>query len=591
MVTNYVRRKGGGYQHHSSVKNLLASTRNGCSSCSLILNSQWVQVGGDLNLVHDHGLLETQIIARYIGTHPEGLYGRIRILDKRSLEHQISLASHWLKDCLSNHNMCLSEVKERFVAPTRVINVGSSDAIPFLHTSNSNGSIQPLKANTANRAAYQSEVPWDAIPRLFQDAIVITRSMGYRYLWIDSLCIVQDSPDDWNREITRMGSIYKYCAFMISADSCGDSSESIFSKSLVGTSAEGIQQGCHSSQNNLRGTLTPCSTKREHDRHGGGTLQSRAWVLQEEVLSPRTLRWSDNEVMWRCRSNSRSEEEPVVWPFMMHGDSMPYNWWKLLCLSKKSLKTIMDSLPNRRLPNSLLIWYATVEDFGCREITFKTDTLPAISGIAREIARHTGYHYYAGIWKEDFHNGLLWWIVYNGPNPLVSPGPSWSWASRSNSSTIALVFSVALDPMWLKKSYMEPVSEVLAIDMDISGKEPFSEVCSGSIRLRAQYRRATSFNIEMIIVPDNEPFVREYNQYSPCTYPIPHSSIFCWLDHFLWEEEDSLSRARRLCEKGAIFVQIGCGHYSIEDSILIMGIARVSELLAKGWEIQDITII
>jgi hypothetical protein len=62
--------------------------------------------------------------------------------------------------------------------------------------------------------AHQSALPWDTLPRLFQDAILITRRIGYRYLWIDSLCIVQDSPNDWRQEMTRMGSIYKHCVFI-----------------------------------------------------------------------------------------------------------------------------------------------------------------------------------------------------------------------------------------------------------------------------------------------------------------------------------------------------------------------------------------
>jgi hypothetical protein len=71
--------------------------------------------------------------------------------------------------------------------------------------------------------------------------------MGYRYLWIDSLYIIQDSPEDWRQEMTRMGSIYKYCVYMISADCCYDSSESIFERSLIRARAESVQQQCHSS--------------------------------------------------------------------------------------------------------------------------------------------------------------------------------------------------------------------------------------------------------------------------------------------------------------------------------------------------------
>jgi hypothetical protein len=58
------------------------------------------------------------------------------------------------------------------------------------------GNNQIFKTNKANLVAHQSALPWDALPRLFQDAILLTRRMGYQYLWIGSLCITQDSPED-----------------------------------------------------------------------------------------------------------------------------------------------------------------------------------------------------------------------------------------------------------------------------------------------------------------------------------------------------------------------------------------------------------
>jgi hypothetical protein len=313
-----------GYKHPSSVSDLLESAHNGCESCELILKGQWVEVGGDLHLDSDRGPLETQIIARGISHKPGGYncirYGqearshigsqqtrernssflwtflnlttrdgmhnpllfvyvlspaddpaaiiiRPRILDNRTLEHQISLASHWLEECLSSHSQCLPEGQGICDTPTRVIDVGPPDGscIPFLHTSNGNihewvalshrwGNNQPFQTNEANLVAHQSALPWDALPRLFQDAILITRRMGYQYLWIDSLCIVQDSPEDWRQEMTRMGSIYKYCVFLIAADCCYDSSESIFERSLIGKSVESVQLQFHSAQRGLRGT-------------------------------------------------------------------------------------------------------------------------------------------------------------------------------------------------------------------------------------------------------------------------------------------------------------------------------------------------
>jgi Heterokaryon incompatibility protein (HET) len=684
-----------GYKHHASVGDLLGSARNGCASCSLILDGQWDSVGGDLHLAYDRGPLETQIIARMMmGNEDDSIrYGqearhrdwdsqdlpnreklrpflwsfleiatkhgiyilvpficvltpaddpaatvvKTRALDERSLVHQISLASRWLKECLDNHAICLPEGKEIFDGPTRIINVGSSNgcSAPFLQTSNRDihewvalshrwGNHQPLKTTIVNLATHESALPWEALPRLFQDAILITRNMGYRYLWIDSLCIVQDSPDDWRREVSRMGNIYKYCVFVISAECCRNSSESIFERSLVDKSAERVQQGCHSSQRNLRGALSVCST-RLGEKTSPGALQSRAWVLQEEILSPRTLRWSEDQLQWECRSTIRSEKNPIGSPTTNLASLQQQDWWKLVCLSKESLRTILHSQPSSKLSDPLCLWYGIIEDFCERQITFKTDTFPAISGIAREIGKHTSDEYHAGIWKEDFHNGLLWSLICTNPNSSTSSAPSWSWAILSNNLTTIRVFPAAFPPQHFWESYLEPIADLLAIDVEISGDDQFSQVRCGIIRLQAPYKNVTLFDIEKILLPDFEPFTCDYdNDDQPASYAIHHGTICCWLDHCKWGEESSLSAATKLHEKSAIFVQIGQGRLSTGDitnhteSIITefnkslhgqiwalvleptgnavneymrLGIARVSEVLAEGWETQVISII
>jgi hypothetical protein len=569
---------------------------------------------------------------------PAATVVQTRVLDERSLVHQISLASRWLKECLDNNAICLPEGKETFGSPTRLINVGSSNgcSAPFLQTSNGDihdwvtlshrwGNNQPLKTNMVNLATHELALPWEALPRLFRDAILITRSMGYKYLWIDSLCIVQDSPDDWRREVSRMGNIYKYCVFVISAECCHNSSESIFERSLVGKCTEYIQQGCHSSQRNVRGTLSLCSSNisGKSVKPSSSALQSRAWVLQEEILSPRTLRWSDHQIEWGCRSTLRSEENPIGSPATNVASLRPRGWWKLVCLSKESLRTILHSQPWSKLSNPLCLWYGIIGAFCERKITFKTDTFPAISGVAREIEKHTGYEYHAGIWKEDFHNGLLWSIICTNPNSSPSSAPSWSWAILSNNSTTIRVFPSAFPPQHFRESYLEPIADLLTINVEISGDDQFSQVCSGIIRLRAPYKNVTLFDSEMILLPDIEELTRDYNVVQPALHAIRHGTICCWLDHCKWGEESSLSATTRLREKSSIFVQIGQGHRIIGEIInhtaaianfnkslngqiwalileptgkavneyIRLGIARVSEALAEGWETKVISII
>lgn len=62
------------------------------------------------------------------------------------------------------------------------------------------------------------------LPPLFQDAIIITRQLGLRYLWIDSLCIIQDSLRDWETEAAKMASIYQNSYVTISATDASNGS-------------------------------------------------------------------------------------------------------------------------------------------------------------------------------------------------------------------------------------------------------------------------------------------------------------------------------------------------------------------------------
>lgn len=130
------------------------------------------------------------------------------------------------------------------------------------------------------------------LPRIFQDAITVTRNLGLRYLWIDALCIVQDSPKDWQQESSRMGSVFKN-AFLTLATSATAQSQNGFltrestcrsSLRLETLSANG--QSC--GYEYLRREVTP-----------QGEINTRGWCLQENILSTRILTFTPDE----CFSN------------------------------------------------------------------------------------------------------------------------------------------------------------------------------------------------------------------------------------------------------------------------------------------------
>ncbi len=138
------------------------------------------------------------------------------------------LARKWLKDCSEkcpNEN-CLPIADETL--PTRVVDVGSSETLDpprlvlshgksgkYVALSHCWGGDITSKTTKALVAEYTKMLP--ELPRSFRDAIKITRELGFRYLWIDSLCIIQDSVEDWELESAAMRDVYRNAAVTLAA--------------------------------------------------------------------------------------------------------------------------------------------------------------------------------------------------------------------------------------------------------------------------------------------------------------------------------------------------------------------------------------
>jgi hypothetical protein len=163
------------------------------------------------------------------------------------------------------------------------------------------GQNQPLRTTTQTLARHQQSLSMNELPSLFQDAVTITRSLGFRYLWIDSLCIVQDSKVDWTREISKMGSIYKNSVLTICADNCRDSTENALGNHIP-IETKYVQQGCHSTKDGFKSMIHTFDEDEWQQRQTLlGYLRTRAWGLQEQILSPRTLQWTPLQMVWGCR--------------------------------------------------------------------------------------------------------------------------------------------------------------------------------------------------------------------------------------------------------------------------------------------------
>lgn len=128
----------------------------------------------------------------------------------------------WLSDCSTNHKLC-SIGQDEYDLPMRLVDVGHNDktkpriclskdlpsATQYMTLSHCWGQAKFETLTRDNYKLMQTEIPSSALTRTFRDAMEITRQLGHRYIWIDSLCIVQGDEDDWSREARKMGSIYQ----------------------------------------------------------------------------------------------------------------------------------------------------------------------------------------------------------------------------------------------------------------------------------------------------------------------------------------------------------------------------------------------
>lgn len=267
-------------------------------------------------------------------------------------------------------------------------------------------------------------------PSTLRDAILVTRALGVRYLWIDSLCIFQDDSSDWEAEASKMSSVYKHAAVTIAATSARTVEDGFLDKrapyfSCLFPWRRQCHQGSGSIEHDSRSDPVAFQSYR-HFNYQEPVRRSRwatrGWTLQEELLSKRLLYYTEEEMIWRCRAGRAIEPRQQV-KGIMHGHEEPL-WFTI------------DGPDVIYTPETAhKSWIRLIEDFAARSLSFDKDRLPAIGALAESFHAHIKEQYCAGLWRGDILFGLLWSIHRCAgteiPAPMSVPskerGPSWSW--------------------------------------------------------------------------------------------------------------------------------------------------------------------
>ncbi|RBR13522.1 uncharacterized protein FIESC28_08150 [Fusarium coffeatum] len=359
-------------------------------------------------------------------------------------------------------------------------------------------------------------IPVGNLPATFRDAVIATNQLGYQYLWIDSLCIVQDDNRDWETECPRMSSVFQGATLTIAVPGAKDSSVGFLHKRPLHDNPD--YQPCALQYRDFQGNPTntikiwypgfhrikeaPIDLNERlarvrdlgflHDqsqvlgKEPESVLINRGWVVQERMLPSRILYFGSYQMYFECSFLTQDE--------CTHGNSEDFSHFKSIqpfCTWKKSRW-----------------WFSFVREYSQRALTFSSDRLPAISGIIHACKPPPGEVYLAGIWKNNLPEALLWRVsnrTENTEGPIVAHmvdetndkssaivawqgyvAPSWSWASAN--------YGVDFEDFQFKRfggvSTLEFISCSTTLVDSSADADPYGRVKAGYLEVRGKLCKA-----------------------------------------------------------------------------------------------------
>lgn len=279
---------------------------------------------------------------------------------------------------------------------------------PYMTLSHCWGKTNLIKTTEATVQSRKDRIAFTELSQTFHDAVELTRQLDQRYLWIDSLCIVQDDGEDWAKEAARMAKVYSNSLCTLAALSSADGRGGCHREADVQRSLNNRFFDYVTSLESSGIRLFPKEptdwtadyngTRDEQDQMTS-PLRYRAWVLQERELSRRSIHFGKNQLLWECKTIKGSAQLP--WCEMQRNSGLKY-------------------------PSG---WFRLIEDYTLRGLTKSSDKLPAVAGVADENQPHNG-QYLAGLWSNQFPAALMWQSMdpYARRHEAYR-APSWSWAS------------------------------------------------------------------------------------------------------------------------------------------------------------------
>ena len=373
----------------------------------------------------------------------------------------------WFRNCVSKHEVCIGATDD--FLPTRLLDVGVAgesllylrqsielpSATEYVTLSHCWGDCNFVRLTRETKSGLTCGISVTELPLTFQHAVEVVRRLCIRYIWVDSLCIFQDSgwssflprsrrllgklqadrrePDDnsdWLNESQRMDGVYANAVINIAAAAASNPSQGLFHGASFShpsiTLPSFIKQEIGGP---LQWIIEP--VMHHLDDIKGSPLNRRGWFQQERFLARRTLFFSKTQLYWSCHVRYASEEWPCGLP---EDDSFPgaspYRYMRsMVKFRPKGLSIDVDPELQER---AYRCWRDVCSQYSGCVLTFPSDKLIALAGLAQCIGNITKDQYVAGLWRKSLKHDLLWHVCGTGEprrRPSGYRAPTFSWAS------------------------------------------------------------------------------------------------------------------------------------------------------------------
>jgi hypothetical protein len=406
----------------------------------------------------------------------------------------ISLIPAWLEKCEAWHEECKRQLEcSKPLPPLRAIDVKRQclvqipEGSKYIALSYCWGRVSAIKQTTANRQIWERDGALDSqslhLPNTIRDSIILVQRIGLPYLWVDALCLIQDSLEDLHL-FNAMGEIYSHAAFTIVAADGEDANTGLLgvftvprwgprshSEELLNIRKPAVQQTVEV----LPQLRLSVALRGLQPGLNMSPWNQRAWTYQERMMSSRMLVFSEHQMFWVCRAETWSESRVLEHPRRKRWKN-PGFMFKWADLDEgDTVDADNDRVPLYELKNhrtgGLHLYHETVLAFLDRNLSYEGDVLNAFSGLLRLLSANLKSEIRFGLPIRHLNKTLLWcprederfmgrfpenlvrrgygpgWQDYRPQYEDQAPFPSWPWAGWMGRISFPYFVSNELIPM------------------------------------------------------------------------------------------------------------------------------------------------